>query len=145
LSGKRRLVAFACGLVFAIGLGLSGMTQPSKVTGFLDVAGAWDPSLMCVMAAAVGVGLLLVPRILRRARPLFDDAFHLPQKKTLDGRLLAGAAIFGVGWGLAGYCPGPALVTAASGVDRALVFSLAMAAGMGLFAFTQRRGRAQAR
>jgi uncharacterized membrane protein YedE/YeeE len=143
--GRRRLAAFVCGLVFAVGLGLSGMTQPSKVTGFLDVAGAWDPSLICVMGAALGVGLVLFPRILRRPRPLFDDAFHLPTKKAVDGRLLAGAAIFGVGWGLSGYCPGPALVTAAAGAGSALVFALAMAAGMGLFAVTVQRGRNRAR
>jgi uncharacterized protein len=139
VTRARNIIAFLCGLVFAVGLGLSGMTHPSKVLGFLDVAGAWDPSLACVMGGALGVNLLLFPRILERARPLLDTTFHVPVKRAIDLRLLAGAALFGAGWGIAGYCPGPAVVTAASGAVPAIVFALAMLGGMALFAFLPRR------
>jgi uncharacterized membrane protein YedE/YeeE len=139
VTRARNIIAFLCGLVFAVGLGLSGMTHPSKVLGFLDVAGAWDPSLACVMGGALGVNLLLFPRILERARPLLDTTFHVPAKRAVDLRLLAGAALFGAGWGIAGYCPGPAVVTAASGAVPAIVFALAMLGGMALFAFLPRR------
>jgi uncharacterized membrane protein YedE/YeeE len=94
------LAAFASGLVFALGLGLSGMAQPSKVLGFLDVAGRWDPSLAFVMGGAVLLGLVSFAPILRRPAPLLEPRFHLPEKRGIDARLLAGAALFGVGWGL---------------------------------------------
>jgi uncharacterized protein len=132
MIGARRIVSFAAGLVFAVGLGLSGMTQPAKVVGFLDIFGRWDPSLLCVMGAALGVSLVLFPRILRRSKPLLDARFHVPGKRAVDGRLIAGAAIFGMGWGLCGYCPGPAIVSVASGSQPAILFVLAMAAGMAL-------------
>jgi len=104
-----RLLAWLSGLLFGAGLAWSGMADPHKVLGFLDVAGAWDPSLLLVMVGAVltyAVGSRLV---LRRARPWLDECFHLPMNRRIDARLLAGAAVFGIGWGLAGYCPGPAL------------------------------------
>jgi uncharacterized membrane protein YedE/YeeE len=141
LAKARAWLAFGAGLLFAVGLGVSGMTHPSKVLGFLDVAGAWDPSLLLVMGGALSVNLLLFPRILRRARPVLDERFHVPQKRTIDARLLGGAAIFGVGWGLAGYCPGPALVSLATGAAPALVFALAMVAGMLLYTRTVGRAR----
>ncbi len=127
------MVSFAAGLLFAVGLGVSGMTDPAKVTAFLDVFGAWDPSLAFVMAGAIGVHLLPNRLIFARGRPLLDGAFHLPTFTQIDGRLLAGSAIFGVGWGLAGYCPGPAVVASGAGVGQALVFLAAMLGGMGLF------------
>jgi len=124
------LAAFACGLVFALGLALGGMTQPSKVVGFLDVSGAWDASLAFVMGGALAVHALLRPLVLRRARPLMAGAFSLPAASDVDARLLAGAAIFGIGWGLGGFCPGPALVSLGAGTEAALVVVPAMLIGM---------------
>jgi hypothetical protein len=136
---RRGLFAFAAGLLFAVGLGVSGMTHPTKVLDFLDVAGAWDPSLLCVMGAALGVNLVLFPRILRRRSPVLEPAFHLPEKRSVDLRLVLGAALFGVGWGAAGFCPGPAIVSVASGAFPALAFAAAMLAGMAAFTWLSRR------
>jgi uncharacterized membrane protein YedE/YeeE len=136
---KRGLLAFAAGLLFALGLGVSGMTHPEKVLDFLDVAGAWDPSLLCVMGAALGLNLVLFPRILRRDRPVLDAAFDLPEKSAIDARLVLGAALFGIGWGAAGFCPGPAIVSVASGALPALAFAAAMVAGMAAFEWLGRR------
>lgn len=129
---KAFAASFSAGVLFAIGLGVSGMTQPSKVTGFLDLFGAWDASLVFVMAGAVAVYFVLYRVITKRASPLFDARFHLPTRKDLDARLVLGAALFGVGWALGGYCPGPGLVSAASGALPALVFVLSMVVGMKL-------------
>lgn len=131
-TSKVRAPALAAlaGVLFGVGLALSGMTQPAKVLGFLDVTGRWDPSLMFVMGGALAVHTLLTRVVLQRPRPLFDDDFHLPAKTTVDNRLVAGAALFGIGWGLGGFCPGPALVSAASGALPAVVFAIAMSAGM---------------
>jgi len=129
-GAKKPALAGAAGVLFGIGLALSGMSQPAKVLGFLDVAGAWDPSLMFVMGGALAIHVLLSRVILRRDRPLFDDEFHLPAKTAIDGRLVGGAALFGLGWGLGGFCPGPALTSAASGALPAIVFVGAMTAGM---------------
>jgi uncharacterized membrane protein YedE/YeeE len=131
---RYRVSAFVFGLVFAAGLCLSGMTKPEKVIGFLDVTGAWDPSLAFVMGAALLVGFVVTPRIVARSRPIAASSFHVPPKAPVDARLLAGAVLFGVGWGLAGYCPGPAIVGVGSGLGSALVFVVAMVAGVGLFA-----------
>lgn len=120
----RPFLAFAAGVLFAIGLAISGMTQPTKVLGFLDVAGTWDPSLAFVMMGAIGVHFFAV-RIAKK-RP----SMSWPEKSTIDAPLAVGAAIFGVGWGLGGFCPGPALASAASGNVGAVVFAVAMAAGM---------------
>jgi hypothetical protein len=127
---RSNMAAFAAGAVFALGLAVSGMTKPSKVVGFLDLAGAWDASLAMVMVGAVAVHLMTQRVIRRRGAPLFDTTFHVPTRKDVDVRLLAGAAVFGVGWGLAGFCPGPGLVSAASGVPNALWFVAAMTLGM---------------
>lgn len=127
---KPQLTAFLSGLVFAAGLAVSGMTQPQKVVGFLDVAGAWDPSLAFVMIGAIGLNIVLFRFILKRTGPVFGSVFQLPNRKDIDPRLVAGAALFGVGWGLGGYCPGPGLVSLAAGGIPALVFVIAMAAGM---------------
>ena len=129
---KSALSAAGAGLLFGIGLGLSGMTQPPKVIGFLDVFGVWDPSLMFVMLGAIAVHFGLSRLIRRRERPLLDARFHLPTARDIDRKLVAGSAIFGLGWGLGGFCPGPAIVALGSGATAAIVFVGAMAVGMGL-------------
>ncbi|MCC6889838.1 MAG: YeeE/YedE family protein [Hyphomicrobiales bacterium] len=124
------LAALGCGFVFGLGLLISGMTQPSKVLGFLDIFGAWDPSLAVVMAAALAVsgpGTLLVRRW---AQPLLAPGFERPSRARVDPPLIAGAALFGIGWGLVGLCPGPALENLATLSPQVLVFCLAMVAGM---------------
>ncbi len=127
---RNNVSCFLCGLVFALGLGLSGMTQPSKVVGFLDVTGSWDPSLAFVMIGAIGVHFVFVRRARATRSPLFGSTFDWPASARVDAQLVAGAAIFGLGWGIAGYCPGPAVVSAASLAPGPLVFVAAMAAGM---------------
>lgn len=124
------LAAFACGLVFALGLVLGGMTQPSKVVGFLDFSGAWDPSLAFVMGGALGTHAFLRRFVVARPRPLLESGFAVPTRTDIDGRLVAGAAIFGVGWGLGGFCPGPALVALGGASPTAGVVVPAMLAGM---------------
>jgi uncharacterized protein len=133
VAGTRRveatLVAFGTGLLFAAGLVLSGMADAHKVLGFLDLA-AWDPSLLCVMAGAVGVHFV-AQRLLRgRAAPLYAERFSLPTRRDIDRPLVLGAVLFGVGWGMSGYCPGPALVSLPLGGTSVLVFVLAMLVGM---------------
>jgi uncharacterized membrane protein YedE/YeeE len=126
--------SFLSGLVFAAGLAISGMTQPSKVIGFLDFTGAWDPSLMFVMCGAIGVHVFFAQRVLRSMkagkRPVLADSYALPTSTQIDARLLGGAALFGVGWGLAGYCPGAALVAGAQLTPGVFAFIGAMAAGI---------------
>ena len=129
----RIVLAFVAGLVFGLGLLLSGMADPAKVLGFLDLAGAWDPSLMFVMGGAVGVGAVAFAVARRRSRSLLGEAMQLPTKTSLDRRLVFGALLFGAGWGLAGFCPGPAVVALGVGEPKAVVFVVAMLAGMGLF------------
>lgn len=133
MTGRRPLLlALVAGLLFGVGLGVSGMTRPEKVLGFLDVTGAWDASLLFVMGGAVGVHFCAYRLVRRRAAPLFAERFELPQARRVDARLCFGAATFGVGWGIAGYCPGPALVSLVSGQASVVVFVLAMLAGMRL-------------
>jgi hypothetical protein len=132
------LTAFFVGLVFGIGLIVSGMTDPAKVLGFLDLAGDWDPSLAFVMAGAILVGLLAFRSAERRERSLLGEPMRLPTATRIDRRLLLGALAFGAGWGLAGYCPGPALASLALGGVKPLIFTLAMVAGMGLFELIER-------
>ena len=139
------LSAFLSGLLFALGLGLSGMTDPANVLGFLDVAGDWDPRLAFLMVGAIAVHAALRPFILKRERPLFAAAFPTFPAARVDRKLLAGAALFGVGWGLAGYCPGPVLTALASGAPQVLVFVPAMFAGMYLAQVIGRPGRHPAR
>lgn len=128
------LCQFAIGLIFGFGLLLSGMSDPAKVLNFLDLAaipvGTWDPSLAFVMVGAIVVGFAGYRSVLRRPRPLFAERFHLPTRHDVDSRLLTGAAIFGVGWGLAGFCPGPALTALGFGSRSAVIFVFAMFAGM---------------
>jgi uncharacterized protein len=128
--------AFAAGLVFGVGLIVSGMTDPGKVIGFLDVAGDWDPSLAFVMGGAVLVGFFAFRFAGRRARTFLGGAMQLPHNRDIDKRLLAGSALFGIGWGLAGFCPGPALVSFGSGFGEAAVFVVAMLGGMLVYTAT---------
>jgi uncharacterized membrane protein YedE/YeeE len=139
--------AAGAGLLFALGLALSGMTQPARVLGFLDVAGDWDPTLAFVMLGALAVYAPAYRVITRtRARPLAADAFHVPAKARVDARLLVGSAVFGVGWGLSGFCPGPVLVGMAAGAREAAWVTLAMVFGMLLSGFASRqRGAAGSR
>ena len=123
---------FAAGLLFAIGLGLSGMTQPEKVVGFLDVTGRWDASLAFVMGGAVLLGLLGFGSILRRGRALSGESLHLPTRTAVDPKLVAGASLFGIGWGISGYCPAPALMSAVTLNPVTLVFVITMIAGLAL-------------
>lgn len=131
-------VALVSGLLFAIGLAIGGMTQPAKVVGFLDVAGNWDPSLAFVMVGAITVYFVANRLVKKRSAPLVGSAFHLPTRRDIEPRLLVGAGLFGVGWGLAGYCPGPGLSVLGAGSFRALLFVLSMALGMLLFEMMQR-------
>jgi uncharacterized protein len=129
----RGALAFATGLIFGIGLLVADMTDPNKVRAFLDVTGAWDPSLAFVMVSAIGVHVAAFRFISKLPRPLMAERFRIPQKTALDGRLLAGAAIFGAGWGLSGICPGPAVVSLGAGVLPAAAFSAAAVVGVLLF------------
>lgn len=128
--------AFLVGLIFAIGLALAGMTQPQKVIGFLNPF-AWDPSLLFVMIGAIGVHAASYPLIRRRSSPLLDTRWHVPTRKDLTPRLIVGSALFGVGWGLAGYCPGPALTSLGGGSSQSIVFVLSLILGMVLFRKTE--------
>ncbi|MDX2221643.1 MAG: DUF6691 family protein [Rhodospirillaceae bacterium] len=126
----RSLAALLCGLVFGAGLSVSGMINPAKVLNFLDLAGTWDASLVFVMAGAVAVTAAGYRVVFGRDRPLFEGRFALPTAQDIDAKLLAGAAVFGVGWGLAGYCPGPALAGLAFGRTETAVFVVALGAGL---------------
>ncbi|MFO0658622.1 MAG: YeeE/YedE family protein [Polyangiaceae bacterium] len=127
---KSLFASLFSGLLFGVGLAIAGMTSPEKVLGFLDFAGSWDASLAFVMAAAIAVHLPLSALIRRRSSPLFDTRFHVPSSRTIDRPLVLGSALFGVGWGLAGVCPGPALVDLATGATPIVVFVGAMVVGM---------------
>lgn len=122
--------AFASGLLFGAGLLVGGMTDPRKVIGFLDVAGAWDPSLAFVMLGAVAVHFVAYRWVRGSASPLFADEYAIPKLRHIDAKLVGGSAVFGVGWGLAGYCPGPGIVSLGAGSRGALVFVLTMLIGM---------------
>ena len=134
---RHRISEFLAGLVFGIGLILSGMTDPGKVVGFLDLLGPWDPSLALVMGGAILVGVFAIAVAEKRTTTFFGAAFHLPQSRDNDARLLAGSLEFGIGWGLAGFCPGPALVALGMGVPKAALFVVAMIAGMAIYEFAQ--------
>lgn len=126
------LIALIAGVLFGLGLTISGMTDPQRVLGFLDVAGDWDPTLAFVMGGALLVTLPAFQWLPKRGAPLTGGRFHIPTRRDLDGRLLGGSAIFGLGWGLAGLCPGPALTGLVSGVPEVAAFVLAMLAGQWL-------------
>ena len=127
---RELIVGLTTGLIFGLGLCLSRMTDPAVVLGFLDVAGAWDPTLIFVMAGGVAVTFLGYRLVTRRPKPVWAPKFSIPTASVIDVPLLSGAAIFGIGWGLAGYCPGPAVVSVASGRRLVLVFVIAMLVGM---------------
>jgi uncharacterized membrane protein YedE/YeeE len=124
--------AALAGMIFGVGLLFSGMANPAKVLGFLDLAGHWDPSLAMVMAGAIAVGVAGFAIAKRRTHSLLDLPMQLPTATAIDRRLLVGSALFGMGWGLGGICPGPALVTSAAGIPQAIVFVVAMLVGMQL-------------
>ena len=124
--------ALISGVLFGLGLTLSGMSDPAKVLGFLDITGDWIPDLIFVMGGAVVVTFVLTPWVMRREAPLLASAFTVPLKQALDRRLIGGAMLFGIGWGLSGYCPGPALVSLLYGYESTLIFCAAMFAGMAL-------------
>ena len=127
---KAALVSFASGVLFSIGLSVGGMTRPQKVVAFLDFTGAWDPSLALVMGGALAVYIpayLLIRR--RRARPIVEGRFAIPGQRPVDAKLVGGAALFGVGWAIAGFCPGPAIVSLAGVAPAALIFAPAMLVG----------------
>ena len=132
---KRAILAGLTGIIFGLGLAVSGMMNPAKVIGFLDFSGNWDPSLMFVLAGATGITALLYPRVLRSEKPMFDNLYHIPEKAGIKPMLLIGSAIFGIGWGLVGLCPGPVFTLLTLGYWEVWVFFGAMIAGMGLYKY----------
>jgi uncharacterized membrane protein YedE/YeeE len=130
---QRHLLAFFVGLLFATGLAISQMTVPARVIGFLDFFGEWDPTLLGVMGGGVIVYFALFRTATNQPAPVFSDVFQIPDRTDITGRLVVGSAMFGVGWGLAGYCPGPALTALPTGLFDVLIFSVAMIGGMLLF------------
>jgi len=134
--------AFLTGLIFGFGLILSGMVNPAKVLAFLDLAGAWDPSLGLVMGGAIAVALPAFQLLKRRTETVFAEPLHLPTRQDIDARLIVGSLGFGIGWGLAGFCPGPALVAVGALKPEAIVFVIAMLVGMGLFELIEQRRKA---
>ena len=139
----RLLTAVAAGIIFGLGLAISQMVNPQKVLAFLDFAGDWDPSLAFVMGGAVGVALIPYRFTLRRAKPLLAERFSLPQVRDIDARLVGGSAVFGAGWGLVGFCPGPAIASFAYAMPESLVFVVAMVAGVVLARAVPERPAAQ--
>lgn len=134
---KSALISFISGIAFAVGLGIGGMTQPAKVVGFLDFAGDWDPSLAVVMLGAIGVHSLFYRALQNRPSFRLSMAIALPSRTDIEPRLIGGSIIFGLGWGLAGLCPGPALTSLAGGNVSVLIFAGAMIAGIFVFDFTR--------
>jgi uncharacterized protein len=132
-------IALLSGLLFGLGLIISGMANPAKVLGFLDVAGLWDPSLALVMVGAIGVALLPMQWARRHEQALTGAPIRLPDSRLIDRRLIIGSLLFGAGWGVAGFCPGPALVALGAAVPQALLFVVAMLAGMWLFTLYDRK------
>ena len=133
------LSALLSGLVFGLGLIVSGMANPAKVLGFLDLTGEWDPSLALVMAGAIAVGFFAFLIAKNRKRSFIGAEMKLPTTSSIDNRLLAGSALFGAGWGIAGFCPGPGLVALGMGEPKAIVFVAAMLAGMVIFSWLEKR------
>ena len=139
---QHRFTEFLVGLLFGIGLMLSGMTDPGKVLGFLDLAGAWDPSLALVMGGAIAVGIFAFGAAKKRSASFLGAALQLPTQQHIDKRLVVGSLLFGAGWGLAGFCPGPALVSMAAGQAKAGLFVAFMLIGMVIFEVLERRTQA---
>ena len=130
--------AFIAGLIFGVGLIISGMTNPSKIIGFLDIAGAWDPSLLLVMVGAISLSYFAFRKAGVLAKPLLGDEMQLPKSRQINRRLILGSLTFGAGWGLAGYCPGPALSSIATGAQEPIIFVIAMITGMAIYELTER-------
>lgn len=133
---KQNIISFIVGFIFAIGLAVSGMTQPEKIINFLN-PWDWDPSLLFVMVGAVGIHIFAYPLVRRRDSPLLDTKWHVPTRKDVTARLLIGSTLFGIGWGLGGFCPGPGVTSLASGDLRAVLFVGAMIVGMIIFKKTE--------
>ena len=138
------LTSLLAGLIFGIGLIVSGMANPGKVLGFLDLAGSWDPSLAFVMGGAIAVGLVSFAIAKRRTVSFLGEFLRMPTSRDVDRRLVVGSALFGIGWGIAGFCPGPALASLCVGSPKALLFVVSMVAGRGIFEFLERRKNASA-
>ena len=136
---KQILAALGTGLLFGLGLIVSGMTNPAKVSGFLDLFGNFDPSLAFVMGGAIAVGLLAFRLAARRPVSVLGEPMRLPAARDVDRRLVLGSLTFGVGWGIGGYCPGPGVTSLATGMQEPVIFVAAMLAGMGLFELFERR------
>jgi len=136
--------SWVAGVIFGLGLIVSGMADPAKVLGFLDLAGAWDPSLAFVMAGAISVAAVAFGVARERTVSFLGVEMNLPKTRRIDRRLVAGSLMFGIGWGVAGFCPGPGLVALGMGEIKALVFVVAMLAGMGLYEVLERRKQRQA-
>lgn len=134
--GMQNIVSFVVGFIFAIGLAIAGMTQPQKIIGFLNPTD-WDPSLLFVMIGAIGIHILAYPLARKRTSPLLDTKWHVPTRNDITTRLVLGSVLFGIGWGLGGFCPGPAVTSLASGDLRPILFVGAMTAGMILFKQTE--------
>lgn len=128
-AGVKTAAGYVAGLLFGLGLAISGMTDPARVLGFLDIAGAWDPTLMFVLGGAVVTTFIGFRLVFARGKPLFAGGFQLPSKQELDAKLLGGAALFGIGWGLSGYCPGPAIASIGGLTVPLLAMLVAMVAG----------------
>ncbi|HEX5848342.1 MAG TPA: YeeE/YedE family protein [Rubrobacter sp.] len=139
MAALRTFAGLGCGIIFGLGLAISGMMNPARVIGFLDVAGDWDPTLAFVMGGALLVAAPAYRLILGRGRPILDDSFSLPKNTLLDRPLILGSALFGVGWGLVGFCPGPAVAAVVTGLPAVLGFLAAMLAGMALHAWISSR------
>lgn len=133
---RQNAVSFAVGFIFAIGLAVSGMTQPQKIIGFLN-PWEWDPSLLFVMLGAVGIHIVAYPLVRKRSSPMLDTKWHIPTRKDVTNRLIIGSALFGFGWGLGGFCPGPGVTSLASGDFQAVLFVGAMIVGMIVFKKTE--------
>ena len=139
---QHRITEFFVGLLFGLGLMLSGMTDPGKVLGFLDLAGLWDPSLALVMGGAIAVGVFAFSLAKKRSLSFFGVDIRLPTQERITKRLVLGSLLFGAGWGLAGFCPGPAWVSMAAGQNKATLFVVFMLIGMAIFEVAERRAQA---
>lgn len=137
------IIALLAGLIFGLGLIVSGMVNPDKVQDFLDMSGSWDPSLLLVMGGAIAVGLLAFALAKRRNETFLGAPINMPTSRVIDKRLVLGSLAFGIGWGLAGICPGPGLVLVGSGNAQGMVFVAAMLVGMGIFELLERRKQKQ--
>lgn len=136
---KNSLAALLVGFVFALGLGISGMTQPQKVIGFLDLFGKWDPSLMFVMVGAIAVHFVTYKIIRKKSSPLLSQGWHVPTKKDITPALVIGSFVFGIGWGLGGFCPGPAITSLASFTSAPVIFVISMFVGMWIFRIVDKK------